>query len=124
WPTGYWEILDPGGQISDIVGFYEHQEPNGQIIEAASIVSYTDGLPPASFDLIQFASLWGGSQGSVTEDSSGFVTFQKSVRLDCCDTFYVYSDPSESVPEPITLSLFGTILAGAAVARRRKAKAT
>jgi hypothetical protein len=35
---------------------------------------------------------------------------------------YFHSDADERVPEPVTLSLFGAGLLGAAATRRRKAK--
>lgn len=112
WNAGYVEIFDATPAvapiISDIMVF-----TGG----TATLYSFDDG-GGAPADFPGFDSI-GPNLGHATEDLTGFATFGEAFVTDCCDTINVFS-PSDTVPEPITLSVFGAGLAGAAALRRRR----
>jgi hypothetical protein len=115
WTSGYWRILDPNETLSDIVVFPDSgvTAPSG-VAGTAFLISCDDGALPGN------CSIDATLLGTAFEDASGNATFLGNLN----DTFNVFSPPegTQTVPEPITLSLFGAGLAGAAALRRRKKK--
>ena len=58
----------------------------------------------------------------LTEDASGVTAYFSGGTQGVNNDYFFHSDADERVPEPITLSIFGAGLVGAAALRRRKAK--
>lgn len=61
--------------------------------------------------------------GNLNVSCSGNNCLNTDIPYDLSGTFFLLSGPTTAVPEPLTLSLFGAGLAGAAALRRRGKKA-
>ena len=107
WTPGYFKVYDnslSSGVISDIVIFTS---------STATLYSFDDGgSPPPGYPGNPSILL-----GTTTEDQNGFADFLvASVTIDRIDIF----SPPDAVPEPVTVSIFGAGLVGAAAMRRRR----
>ena len=129
WDEGYVQIFDPATVgvapvLSDVLVFSLDDSQN----DLVTLYSFDDGggAPPGFPGFTAIGDLL----GSVTEDSTGFATWNECYAPDCGvdandqihpDIINVFSPP-EGVPEPVTLSLLGAGLVGAAALRRRRGK--
>ena len=80
------------------------------------LVQFTSGV----LDDITYAGLATNGDGDSLMITSQFVYFTASNRMQEIGTFTAVDPPANPVPEPITLSIFGAGLVGAAAMRRHK----
>jgi hypothetical protein len=101
-------ISDPDGSLSDVLRFADIGATAPDFVMIFYSTDIGAGLPADS-----------GLPGSdfiigTTEDANGNFDWEPGGNS------YLGFSPEENVPEPVTLSLFGAGLAGAAAMRRRK----
>jgi hypothetical protein len=109
----------PSGMQTDS-GSITGEQVNGS--SSNSTLSITWPNQPVEFDFTDGIKL-DVTLGNLSENCSGNNCLNAGGSYDISGTFFLLSGPTTAVPEPLTLSLFGAGLAGAAALRRRSKKA-
>jgi hypothetical protein len=120
WHAGYSAIDDPNGVLSDIIVWLPIS-PGSIFAEVGVLHSCDDGHLPNNCDTTGLTLLGTGFENA-NGDLIGATKsrFNSDNNLVAVDTLNIFS--GVDVPEPVTLTIFGAGLAGAAATRRRRKK--